>query len=88
MALLILDGDAGAGCGGTGVVTSGAVKTYAEGKLVVLDGDVYTCSLHGAQTIIAGTIKTYAEGELICIDGDLSSCGATITSSATKTEAE
>lgn len=88
MALIILDGDAGSGCGGTGTVASGATKTYVEGKLVVLDGDTYTCSLHGAQTVIAGTTKTKAEGELIVIDGDSTSCGATLSSSAVKTEAE
>lgn len=88
MALLVLDGDAGTGCGGNGTVASTATKTYAEGKLVVKDGDPYTCDLHGAQTVIAGTTKTYAEGELLVIDGDSTSCGATLTASATKTEAE
>lgn len=85
MALLVLDGDSGSH-GGT--VTSSATKTYAEGKLVVLDGDTYTCDIHGGQTVIAGTTKTKAEGKLIVVDGDSTSCGATITASATKTEAE
>jgi len=89
MPLMLLDGDSGSGCGGTGTVTTSAVKTYAEGSLLVLNGDTYTCSLHGGQTVSNPiSTKTYAEGKLIALHGSSSSCGATITSSATKTYAE
>jgi len=86
MPLLLLDGDTGSH---GGVVTSSATKTYAEGSLVVLNGDAYACAIHGAQTINGPiSIKTYAEGALIALDNATTTCGATITSSATKTYAE
>lgn len=86
MALVLLHGDTGTHGGS---VVSSATKTYAEGKKVVLHGDTYNCPLHGAQTVVALTTKTYAEGKLIAVEGGLTTtCWDTLSSSATKTEAE
>jgi uncharacterized Zn-binding protein involved in type VI secretion len=86
MPLMLRDGDTGSH-GGT--VTSSATKTYAEGSLVVLNGDAYACALHGGQTISNPiSVKTYAEGKLIALHGSVATCGATFTASNTKTFAE
>ena len=77
MPLLLRDGDTGSH-GGT--VTSGATKTQAEGALVVLNGDILNCTVHGNQAITNPiAVKTYAEGSLIALDGAVAACGATIT---------
>lgn len=86
MPLIVLDGDTGSH-GGT--VSSGCEKTYAEGKLIVRQGDIYTCSEHGENPIVvSGTTKTYAEGKLIAVEGAVAQCGAIIHSSAEKSYAE
>lgn len=86
MPLIVLDGDTGSH---GGQVVSGCVKSYCEGELIVREGDIYQCPIHGNNPIVdPKTVKSWAEGELIAVDGAVASCGATIISSAVKSYAE
>jgi uncharacterized Zn-binding protein involved in type VI secretion len=98
--LILVNGDIGShGDGTEGVAVATATKTYVEGKLVVLTGDVYVCEHedHNSETIISTLTKTYAEGKLMCNISATVSCGAEFILSpgapnadthATKTHAE
>lgn len=76
---VLTNGDTGShGDGTKGTVVASSTKTYAEGNLVVLNGDVYNCndSNHNSETVITTLTKTYAEGKLMVTAAAITSCGA------------
>jgi len=74
--------------GGT-IISTRAVKTYVEGKLVVCEEAYHSCPQegHGTTKIISTSDNVYVEGGKIIRDGDQCGCGAKIISSSQKSYA-
>lgn len=67
-----------------GTVVSSAAKTEAEGLLVARVTDLFSCPIHGVQTIIEGSGDTEVEGLAVARNGDRISCGGALISLASK----
>ena len=73
-----LDGCVGSHGGSVSAGKQGFVKD--SGRLVVVDGDVYNCPIHGKKQVIAGSAMFFINGIRVARKGDGTTCGATIVS--------
>lgn len=85
MALIARKGDTSSH-GGT-ITTGTATKSYAEGKLIALEGSILDCPAHGNQAIDGNLANSKCEGKRIAVNGSTAHCGAVIISGATKSKA-
>ena len=69
-----------------GEVTGSSADFKAEGKFVARVGDAFSCPIHGATTIAEGSSKLLNNGKKVARHGHKTACGASLVSSATKTE--
>lgn len=75
------NGDTGSGCGGNGTIVGASSHWTLRGSLVALNGDSYSCSKHGSQSLIASH-RFSIHGKSIVRVGDRTTCGATINTGA------
>lgn len=68
-----------------GAITTSALKTRAEGRLVARQGDTYNCPTHGPNLIVGGSSVYRVEGHPLARHGDHTACGATLIATTTRT---
>lgn len=73
-----------------GTITTGAVKTFVNGKEVARVGDLHSCPIegHGTTPITSGSAGFRAEGAQVARVGDSVGCGAVITGGSPDTNSD
>jgi uncharacterized Zn-binding protein involved in type VI secretion len=85
MSKIARQGDRGSGCGGSGSITGASTHFSCRGARAAKDGDSYSCSKHGQQSV-KGNHHWKINGKSIILEGDKTTCGATIQSGAGGTD--
>ena len=71
---------------GGALIASGQSTVYAEGYLIVVEGDHVTShgsAPHGSATMPSGSSTVFINGKAVCRSGDVASCGHSATGSST-----
>jgi uncharacterized Zn-binding protein involved in type VI secretion len=68
-----------------GVIITGAMRTYVNGRPAARMGDVHLCPLHGPTPIVTGDADTIIEGQPSARLGDVAACGAAIITASPDT---
>ena len=71
-----------------GVIVTGAVRTFVNGKKAARQGDLHVCPIpgHGIRRIVTGSPDTLIEGKAAARVGDRVACGAVIVSGSPNTQ--
>lgn len=58
-----------------GIVVSSLSKTYVNGRLTIVLGDIHYCPIHGPNPMVTASSNVFYEGKKVCREGDFSACG-------------
>jgi uncharacterized Zn-binding protein involved in type VI secretion len=70
-----------------GVIVTGAMRTFVNGRPLARLGDLHVCPIpgHGVNPIVTGSLNTLTEGRPNARVGDVTACGAVIVTGSPDT---
>jgi uncharacterized Zn-binding protein involved in type VI secretion len=70
-----------------GLIVTGAMRTFVNGRPVARMGDLHACPIpgHGVNPIVTGSLDTFTEGRPNARIGDTTACGAVIVTGSLNT---
>ena len=68
-----------------GVIITGAMRTFVNGRPAARMGDLHACPFHGITPIVTGDGDTFIEGQPSARLGDVAACGAVIVTASPDT---
>ncbi len=70
-----------------GLIVTGAMRTFVNGRPVARMGDLHACPIpgHSVNPIVTGSLDTFTEGRPNARIGDVTACGAVIVTGSLNT---